>query len=98
MAYSYKELFSQMRPSMVSPWTNNWFDIYDFTPHKRADEGTPNFYCVPDVEPNFMRPLEEAKEIINKARLARGTDVKTLAEVDSAEFEQLQLEIEVEVP
>lgn len=61
MTYGYRELFSQMRPSMVSPWTNNWFDIYDFTPHKRADDGSPNFYCVPQIDRQFMRPLEEAK-------------------------------------
>lgn len=37
-----------MQAAKINPWNNNWFDVYDFTPHK--------FKKV-----NFeLRPLNEA--------------------------------------
>jgi len=57
MVYGYTELFSQMRPAMVSPWCNNWTDVFDFTPHKKSATGEPNYFLVGDLVPDFIRPL-----------------------------------------
>ena len=34
MEIGYKELRQQMEKVKTNPWNNNWFDVYDFTPHK----------------------------------------------------------------
>ena len=64
MVYEYPELFSQMRPSMVSPWCNNWTDVFDFTAGKKAETGEPNFFCVGDLDREFIRPLEDAVSLV----------------------------------
>ena len=79
MTYAYDELFEHMRPSTVSPWTNNWFDVYDFTPHKTAPTGEPNFFLAGDLVPEFMVPLEKAKLLIQKVGEIKGTEFKSLA-------------------
>jgi hypothetical protein len=31
---AYSQLLDQMQSVKTNPWNNNWFDVYDFTPHK----------------------------------------------------------------
>ena len=99
MTYAYKELFSQMRPCMVSPWTNNWNDIFDFTPHKKSpDASVPNFYCVSSLETDFIKPLEQVKELIMKATVAKGVAIKSLNELEPADLDQIDIDIAIEKP
>jgi hypothetical protein len=73
---------------MVSPWTNNWNDIFDFTPHKKSpDASVPNFYCVPSLETDFIKPLEQVKELIEKASLSKGVPIKSLNELEPADID-----------
>jgi protein XRP2 len=32
--FAYEGLEEQMKQAKTSPWNNNWFDVYDFTPNK----------------------------------------------------------------
>ena len=68
MVYAYPELFAQMLPSTISPWCNNWTDIFDFTPHKTAESGAPNFSISGELKPNFILPLTKASRLMDKAR------------------------------
>ena len=61
--HSYAELFSHMRSAQISPWTNNWVEVFDFTPHKKASTGEPNFEIVSDQVMDFIRPVEQAKKL-----------------------------------
>ena len=79
MTYAYDEVFSHMMQCKISPWTNNWTDVFDFTPQKKSPTGEPNWFTEADpLVENFMRPLEHAKEIMAKAE----GEPKSLAEVD----------------
>lgn len=41
--YTYPEMFKHMFKANISIWTNKWDNIYDFTPQKKADDGSPNY-------------------------------------------------------
>ena len=61
MTYAYDELFEHMMPSRISPWTNNWTEVFDFTPQKRAENGEPNYFIAGEellYDGDFIRPLE----------------------------------------
>ena len=89
MTYGYDKLFSHMCLSKISPWTNNWTDVFDFTPGKKSATGEPNFYIAGDpLVYDFVRPLEHAKEIIEKAS-SDELVVKSLAEVDDEVADQI---------
>ena len=57
MVYDYPELWEQMHASMLSPCCNNWSDVFDFTPHKNAATGEPNYFISGDLEPELVKPL-----------------------------------------
>ena len=86
MTYAYDELFTHMMNSNTSPWTNNWTEVFDFTPHKKAASGEPNYHISgEELLPNFIRPLAHAKEIIEKSE----GEPKSLNEVDEAVATQI---------
>ena len=64
--------------------------MFDFTPGKKSATGEPNFYIAGDplVYDEFVRPLEHAKEIIEKAS-SDSAVVKSLDEVDVAVADQI---------
>ena len=76
--YAYDELFAGFMGARISPWTNLWTDVFDFTPHKKSADGEPNFYTVSNLEKDFVRPLEKTKQIIDIAKERKGEEVKGL--------------------
>jgi len=76
-----------MLHSMVSPWCNNWTDVFDFTPHKTAATGEPNYFVVGDLQPNFIRGLQQAKSLMDKAAQTRGEELKSLEEIQPEDVE-----------
>jgi len=60
MVYEYPELFHQMYPCRISPWCNNWSDVFDFTPHKKSETGEPNYFINGDLDYDFVMPLRKA--------------------------------------
>ena len=78
MTYGYEELWQHMHPSTVSPWTNNWIEVYDFTPHKKAATGEPNYYINSEIDPSFIKPLKLAKEVMARASASVGHELKSL--------------------
>ena len=97
MVYEYPELFSQMLPSRVSPWCNNWTDVFDFTPHQKAETGELNYYISPDLQPDFIRPLSQAKSLMDKVAQIRGEELKSLEEISPEDNEQATIEVAQEV-
>ena len=93
MVYEYSELFSHMLPSKLSPWCNLWTDVFDFTPHKTSPTGEPNYFFEGALQPNFIRPLDQAKSLMEKAAQARGEEIKSLEEILPEDLEQMQLEV-----
>ena len=59
--YAYDELFEHFMGANISPWTNLWTDVFDFTPHKKSETGEPNFFTTSNLEKGFIRPLEQTK-------------------------------------
>ena len=96
MVYSYPELFTHMRSAMVSPWTNSWTAIFDFTPHKVSTSGEPNFFCEGELTHDFIRPLWQARSLIEKATVSRGKAPTSLNEVTQEELDQIQPLLEQE--
>ena len=87
MTYEYPELFSHMFPSRVSPWCNNWSNVFDFTPHKKAASGEPNFTLSFDLDPQFVRPLWQGKAIVARVRELKGEELRSLEEVMPADLD-----------
>ena len=53
-----------MTQAKTNPWNNNWFDIFDFTPHKF---GTQNYRLAPmsdQQEREIRRKIQEKMEEI----------------------------------
>ena len=56
-----------MLKSNVSLWTNKWTEVYDFTPHKTADDGTPNWKintALLNDPSEFIKPLQQMKALV----------------------------------
>ena len=66
MTYWYDDLLTQMRLANTSPWSNNWTKIYDFTPHKTAESGVPNWSIDTSLNWKMIAPLGEVSEKITK--------------------------------
>ena len=60
--YTYPEFFLHMKQAGMSIWTNKWTDVYDFTPNKKADDGSPNFTISSATKHNFVPSFEEMKK------------------------------------
>ena len=92
--YAYDELFEHFMGANISPWTNLWTDVFDFTPHKKSETGEPNFFTTSNLEKGFIRPLEQTKQIIENAKQRRnGEEVKGLQEIEPAELEEIEAEV-----
>ena len=54
-----------MQLAKINPWNNNWFDVYDFTPHKF---NTQNYKLEP-LEPN--KEEDVIGKIVEQMKLAQ---------------------------
>ena len=61
MTYWYEELLSQLQAVSVSPWCNKWNEVFDFTAHKTASTGEPNWFIDPELK-ELMPNLEQVQE------------------------------------
>lgn len=99
--YEYDGLLSHLMKAKISLWNNKWTEVYDFTPHKTADDGTPNWTVVPDLyEGDFIVPLERMKGMLEKVRAVHGEEVKTIRghevendEPEEPEFDRLPVDL-----
>jgi len=66
MTYWYEELLSQMKLASVSPWTNKRNAVFDFTAHRTADNGDPNWGIESQLNWSGMAPMAEVNEKITK--------------------------------
>lgn len=57
MTYWYDELLCQMKMCMTSPWTNKWQAVYDFTAHRTAESGVPNWSIDDALIWDMIKPL-----------------------------------------
>lgn len=73
MTYWYDELLCQLQMCNTSPWTNKWQDIYDFTAHKTAASGVPNFTVNTALDWNMMAPMAEVQEKVSKVQEFKST-------------------------
>ena len=48
----------------LSLWTNKWNDVYDYTPQKKADDGTPNFMISKHLVEDFVSPFEDIHSLV----------------------------------
>ncbi len=53
--FNYQSLEAQMLAVKIHPWNNNWFDIYDFTPHKF----NANNYTLAALPPNIWNNIKK---------------------------------------
>ena len=95
MTYVYPELLSHLQSAATSPWTNKWQDIYDFTPHRTANSGVPNWQISTPLNWRHMAPLGEVSEKINKVREFKPT-VKNLSEIKNSDLALIRLEFDEE--
>ena len=79
--YTYPELFSHMRSAKISLWTNKWTDIYDFTPEKRADDGTPNYTISTLTKQNFVITFSEMKKMFERASKEKGEETNDMRDI-----------------
>ena len=84
--------------SNISIWTNKWTDVFDFTAHKTADDGTPNWMIkqvLYDEMNVFIPSLEKAKEKLQSLRKVHGDELKTIRGYDD-EVDLGMIDIHVE--
>ena len=93
MTYRYDELLTQLKLADMSPWTNKWNEVFDFTAHRTAGDGTPNWRNSINLYWNLIAPLGEVQEKIEKVQAVRGQDaVKSIYDIDEADLESITLE------
>ena len=82
-----------MREAKLSPWTNKWSDIYDFTPGKTADSGKPNYRVSQKIIKDFISPFEEIKSLVDRVSKQKGIEITSLqqiTEIDVAKLEEFE--------
>jgi hypothetical protein len=95
MTYWYEELLSQMKLASISPWTNKWNAVFDFTAHRTAPNGDPNWSISPDLNWNGMAPLAEVNEKITKVKAFK-EHVKHIKDITPSDLECITLEFDEE--
>ena len=70
-----------MQKSNLSPWTNNWVEVFDFTPNKKAGSGEPNFTIKGSITSDLILPLKKAQTLAEMAKEATGEEIKSLDEI-----------------
>ena len=63
----------------TSLWVNRWTEVYDFTPNKKADDGTPNWRCVPELyQGDFIVGLDRMKAMLKSLQSMHGDEIKSI--------------------
>ena len=71
MSYTYPELLSQMHTAGLSPWLNSWNDAIVKT-MRASISGENNWAVSPEIQWNFVPPLEWAEEAFSKCKAFQG--------------------------
>ena len=71
-----------MKAANISIWTNKWSDIYDFTPHKKADDGSPNFTVSSVLKNNFVTSFKEMKMTFDKISKEKGVETNSMLDIE----------------
>ena len=79
----------------LSPWTNKWEAVYDFTAHKTAESGVPNFTVNPELNWRMMAPLGEISEKVNKVKEFK-QQVKGVQDIKDSDLDLIRLEFDEE--
>ena len=81
----------------TSPWNNKWQDIYDFTAHKTAASGVPNFTVntALDWDWDTMAPMANMHEIVTKVQEINPT-VKSVQDIEGSDLDQIHLEFKLD--
>ena len=79
-----------MKAANLSPWTNKWNDVYDFTPHRKADDGSPNFTVSKKVIYDFVSPLEKLTSLVKRVSQAKGVEITSLEEIKAEDILQIK--------
>ena len=97
MTYWYEELLCQLQMCNTSPWNNKWQDIYDFTAHKTAASGVPNFTVntALDWDWDTMAPMANMHEIVTKVQEINPT-VKSVQDIEGSDLDQIRLEFKLD--
>ena len=95
MTYWYEELLPQIQACNLSPWTNKWEAIYDFTAHKTSESGVPNFTVSPELNWRMMAPLGEISEKVNKVKEFK-QQVKGVQDIKDSDLDLIRLEFDEE--
>ena len=74
-----------MKQAGQSIWTNKWTEVYDFTPHKKADDASPNFTISSSLKLGFVTPFDEMKKRFDKVKEEKGLETNDLREIEEAE-------------
>ena len=73
MTYSYNELLSQMQRAELSPWQNQWNDcIVKIMRQSLVGQAKANWDILPELQWNFVPPLEWAEEAFAKCKAFQG--------------------------
>ena len=78
-----------MKQAGQSIWTNKWTEVYDFTPNKKADDGSPNFTISSATKQGFVTPFEEMQKRFAKVKEEKGIETNDLKEIEEAEDDNL---------
>ena len=74
-----------MKQAGQSIWTNKWTEVYDFTPNKKADDGSPNFTISSSLKLGFVTPFEELQKRFEKIKEEKGLETNDLREIEEVE-------------
>eukprot|EP00354_Favella_ehrenbergii_P012615 CAMPEP_0170457418 /NCGR_PEP_ID=MMETSP0123-20130129/4713_1 /TAXON_ID=182087 /ORGANISM="Favella ehrenbergii, Strain Fehren 1" /LENGTH=113 /DNA_ID=CAMNT_0010721197 /DNA_START=694 /DNA_END=1035 /DNA_ORIENTATION=+ len=96
MTYWYDELLCQMQMCQTSPWTNKWQDVYDFTAHRTAESGVPNWYVDEALNWRQIAPLGEVSEKVAKVREFKAS-VRGPNDIRDSDLELIRLEFDEEM-
>jgi hypothetical protein len=70
-----------MQSAMVSPWTNKWNAVFDFTPNRGAENGDPNWRLESALNWRMLPPLGEINEKVSKVREFKGDRIKSVNDI-----------------
>ena len=84
-----------MQMCATSPWVNKWQDVYDFTAHKTAESGVPNFSVNTALNWKMMAPLGEINEKVSKIKEFKSS-VMGVQDIKDSDLDLIRLEFDEE--
>lgn len=79
----------------TSPWTNKWQDVYDFTAHRTAESGIPNWSINDSLNWTMIKPLGEVNEMVSKVKEFNPA-IKGVQDITDSDLSQIHLEFDQE--